>query len=309
VIALQRILCPVDFSESSRSALGTAAALSEWYGASLLVLHVSVEVPAYEVVPMFGPTSAAPPVTLRHIDVERQRSELRRFVRTTVPDSVRTDFVLQQAVDARTEILNQALELRADLLVMGTHARPEVEHVILGSVTEHVMRRAPCPVLIVPPHAEPVPPQSSVVFKRIVCAVDFSPASQRAVDYALQLAQEGDARLTLLHAIEFPLALREVAFSTDVDVEQQHRAAEAEYLRRMRALVPAPARIYCTVRTEVSEGRPHREILRLAAAEDADLIVMGVQGRGAVNLMVFGSNTHAVIRSAPCSILIVPPHA
>ena len=85
-----------------------------------------------------------------------------------------------------------------------------------------------------------------------------------------------------------------------------HAAAEAEYLRRLRALVPARARLYCTVATRVNEGKPAREIERVAAEERADLIVMGVHGRGAVDLMVFGSNTNAVIRNAACPVLVVP---
>ena len=62
----------------------------------------------------------------------------------------------------------------------------------------------------------------------------------------------------------------------------------------------------CTVAARVSEGKPARAILRVADEEQADLIVLGVQGRGAVELMVFGSNAHAVIREARCPVLVVP---
>jgi nucleotide-binding universal stress UspA family protein len=189
---------------------------------------------------------------------------------------------------------------------MGTHGRSGIDHALLGSVAEKVLRKAPCPVLVVPPHAPVDAGSVSPVFKRIVCAIDFSAGSLLALNHALAFAQEADARLTLVHAIEFPLALREVVFSTDTDVDRLHAAAEAEYLRRLRALVPAAARTYCTVTTQVIEGKVAREIGRVAAAEQADLIVMGVQGRGAVDLMVFGSNTNAVIRSATCPVLVVP---
>ena len=64
--------------------------------------------------------------------------------------------------------------------------------------------------------------------------------------------------------------------------------------------------MYCTVAALVSEGKPARAILHVAEEEQADLIVMGVQGRGTVELMVFGSNTHAVIRGAGCPVLVVP---
>jgi universal stress protein A len=60
------------------------------------------------------------------------------------------------------------------------------------------------------------------------------------------------------------------------------------------------------VATEVSEGRAHREILRASTDVGADLIVMGVHGRGAMDVLLFGSNTNAVIRSAGCPVLVVP---
>jgi nucleotide-binding universal stress UspA family protein len=305
MITLHRILCPVDFSGSSKLAMDYATALSAWYGARLTALHVCADVPAYELVSTVGPVSV-PPVVMPDVDLGQTREALDRFV-APAAKRVLVDAVVERTTDARDEILRQARTLKADLLVMGTHGRSGVEHVLLGSITEKVMRWAPCPVLVIPPHA--VSPDESApvaVFKRIVCAIDFSPSSRRALDYALSLAQEADARLTLVHAIEFPHALREIVFSTNANVDQLHAAAEAEYLRRLRAMVPPSAKMYCTVATRVTEGKPHREIERVAAADQADLIVMGVQGRGAVNLMVFGSNTNAVIRHARCPVLIVP---
>jgi nucleotide-binding universal stress UspA family protein len=307
MISLRRILCPVDFSRSSKQALDYAVALTAWYEAGLTVLHACAEVPVFELASTLEPSRMSP-VTLKDIDLDERRAALRTFA-ASAASTVPVDVLAEEAMDAQSEILLQAGRLNADLLVMGTHGRSGFEHLLLGSVTEKVLRKAPCPVLVVPPHAPGPGRAIGPVFKRIVCAVDLSNSSRRALDYALDLAQEADARITLLHAIEFPPALREVVFSTDVDVDRMHAAAEAEYLRRLRALVPPAARAYCTVATRVSEGKPHREISHVAADEHADLIVMGVQGRGAMDVMVFGSNTHAVIRGARCPVLVVPaPH-
>jgi nucleotide-binding universal stress UspA family protein len=303
MISLRRILCPVDFSESSKQALDYAVALSSWYESRLSVLHVCVELPVYQLASAAGP-AIAPPIVLRDIDVDAQRAALRRFAASAVA-TVPTDVLVHEAVDARSEILAQAGALHADLLVMGTHGRSGFDHLLLGSVTEKVLRKAPCPVLVVPPHAGPAR-ATAAAFKRIVCAVDFSDGSRRGLDYALDLAQEADARITLLHAIEFPPVLGDVALSTGVELDRMHAGVEAESLRGLRALVPAEARDYCTIATRVTDGKPHREIRQVAVDEQADLIVMGVQGRGAIDVMVFGSNTHAVIRSAPCPVLVVP---
>lgn len=299
---LTRILCPVDLSEPSQQALRYAAALSSWYDAALTVLHVYTDVPVFEAASPFGGSTMSAVVVGESRMVERNAA-VQRFVTDTLGDRP-ADIVVRDGTDAVGEILIDAAG--ASLIVMGTHGYSGIDHLLLGSVTEKVLRKAPCPVLVVPPHAVAAEGTTSPVFKRIVCAIDFSSSSPRTLNYALSLAQEADARITLLHAIEFPHALREVVFSTDSDVDRLHAAAEAEYLRRLRALVPAQARMYCTVATRVSEGKPWREIQRVAESEQADLIVMGVQGRGAVDLMVFGSNANAVIREAHCPVLIVP---
>jgi nucleotide-binding universal stress UspA family protein len=303
MLTIERILCPIDFSESSRRALHFAKMLSTWYEAPLTVLHVCVDLPVFEMASPFGHT-AATAVVLEEAQLSERRMAVRRFV---ADDTI--SIVVREGTDARAEILTEAASCAASLIVMGTHGRSGIEHMLLGSIAEKVLRKAPCPILVVPPHAEMVDVAGSPVFKRIICAVDFSTSSLQAVNWALELAQEADAKLTLLHSIEFPVALREVVFSTDADVDRLHAAAEAEYLRRLRALVPARARMYCTVTTSVNEGKPAREIARVAGAEHADLIVMGVQGRGAVDLMVFGSNTHDVIRDATCPVLVVPTPA
>ena len=304
MLTLQRILCPIDFSESSRLALTYARALSSWYEAPLTVLHVCADLPVFEMASPFG-HSASSAVVVEEAQLAERRAAVRAFVWSTI-GAEGVDISVREGIDAKTEIVNEAGADGASLIVMGTHGRTGIDHMLLGSTTEKVLHKAPCPILVVPPHAAPAETGTPMIFKRILCAIDFSTSSLLALNRALELAQEADARLTLLHAIEFPPALREIVFSTDADVDRVHAAAEAEYLRRLRALVPARARIYCTVATRVNEGKPAREIERVAAEEQADLIVMGVHGRGAVDLMVFGSNTNAVIRTAACPVLVVP---
>jgi nucleotide-binding universal stress UspA family protein len=304
MLTLNRILCPIDFSDSSRHALRYAKALSSWYEARLTVFHVCVDLPVFEVGSPFG-HSASTAAVVEEAQLAHRRVMVAQFARAEIGDAA-IDVLVSEGTDAKAEILEEAAAQEGTLLVIGTHGRSGIEHMLLGSVTEKVLRKAPCPVLVVPPHAPHLEEGTSAIFRRIVCAVDFSASSLRALQLALALAQEGDARLTLVHAIEFPHALREVVFATDADADRLHAAAEAEYLRRLRALVPATARTSCTVTSQVGEGKPAREIARTAAAEHADLIVMGVQGRGAVDVMVFGSNTNAVIRSATCPVLVVP---
>src|SRR6185503_6112651 len=205
----------------------------------------------FEMASPFGYSAA---VVVEEAQISDRREAVATFVRSEIGDHA--EILVREETDATTTIVKEAADRPDTLIVMGTHGRSGLDHVLLGSVAEKVLHRAPCPVLVVPPRAANVEGTASPVFKRIVCAIDFSAASLRALNYAMALAQEADARLTLVHAIEFPLALREVAFSTDTDVDRLHAAAEAEYLRRLRALIPPQARTYCTVTTRVNEGTP-----------------------------------------------------
>lgn len=298
MVTLQHVVCPVDFSDSSRRALDYAAALATWYEARLTVLHVYVNLPVVDAVPRFGGRA----VSLHDNDPEVLKDTLRTFVAGVHCDAPITQQVAEGS-SAERGLQEQIEALHPDLLVMGTHGRSGLERLLLGSVTERVIRTAPCPVLVVPPHAEG--PGRVGPFQRIVCAIDFSKASAQAVRYALDLAQEADAEIVLLHVIEMPPELHDAGVAAGIDVAQIRAAAEAECLARLRGLVPDEARTYCTVATEVVEGRAHREIVRVAMARHADLVVMGVQGRSAVDRLIFGSNTHAVLKSAPCPVLTV----
>lgn len=298
MIAIQHVVCPVDFSEQSRRALEYAASLASWYEGRLTVLHVFANLPVIDAVPHLQ----GQPLSLKDVDAERLRTALSEFV-AAVPCPVPVTLQVVEASDARRGIAAQFEALRPDLVVMGTHGRSGFERLVLGSVTERVLPMAPCPVLAIPPHA--AGPAQAGPFKRIVAAVDFSAASIKAVKYALDLAEEADAEITLLHVIEMPPELHEAVVTAGIDVAQIRAAAEAEGLQRLRQLVPPEARTYCTVHTEVAEGRASREIVKLAGARTADLIVMGAHGRSAFDRLVFGSNTHSVLTTAASPVLTV----
>jgi nucleotide-binding universal stress UspA family protein len=300
MIEIRRVLCPIDFSECSRHAVHHALAVARWYGSSLSVLHVAVNLPTMDV----------PGVPLTDVQRDRLVEEMRYFVGHLPPD-VPVCFLVRESSDVRRAILGEAQALMSDLIVIGSHGRSGFERLLLGSVTEKVVRKAPCPVMVVPPRA-PDAAGAGLLHggrPRILCAVDFSDASLSALEYAISLAEEADADLSLLHAIEVPPELLEhLPVPADFDVDQCHAAARAACLERLRTLIPPSARTYCTVGTVAMEGAAYRQILRLSAEEKTDLIVMGVHGRGAVELLLFGSNTARVIRAATCPVLIVPPH-
>jgi nucleotide-binding universal stress UspA family protein len=297
MIGIKRILCPVDFSEASRAALDHAAALARWYEARLITLHV---------VPLVPSTLSFPPAisaaSFQPIPLELFRDELLRFAEP-VAEVVPAETVVVLGDAART-IVEQARTADADLLVLGTHGRSGFERFVLGSVTEKVLRRAPCAVLTVPPAAAPAAATPRPPYRRILCPVDFSTVSEQALRYALSLAEEAKARLTVLHVLEwFPE--QEIREHRHFNVPEYRRFLEEDARRRLSEAVPAEARPWCELVERVACGKAYQEILRIAGEEGSDLIVLGVQGRGALDVLLFGSTANHVVRQAACPVLTV----
>lgn len=301
MIAINRIVCAVDFSEHSKHALEYAVAMGTYFDAQVTALHVYTAAPVVTTAP-FG-LEAMQVVQVQEIDREAVDAAARRFaeqVPSPAPITVRT----VEGLKVADEVAVQAGVLDADILVIGSHGRSGFERLLIGSTADRILRKVKVPVMVVPPHAADRPGPQALPFKRILCAVDFSEGSLRALEYALHLAEEGDAHLTLLHAVELPPELHET-LPMDVDVRSVRTAADQACRTRLERLVPEEARTYCTIETQVVEGKAHREILAAAEAHRADVIVMGVQGRGAVDVALFGSNTQSVLRGATCPVLTV----
>lgn len=302
MIDIRKILCPVDFSEHSRRAFEHAVAIARWYGSTITALHVSSAAP----VAAYAPGSPVLESTLlTPADRERLAAEVARFADAANAPGVPVEIAIAEGSVSR-EILAHAVH--ADLLVIGTHGRSGFDRLVLGSVTEKVLRKAECPVLTVPRGAPDADPAAPVAFKRILCPVDFSATSGRALDYALSLAQEADACLTVLHVMTYqtevtPEMSESLAAYPELSASDFRRICEEQARERLAAAVPDTVRAYCTVETMLTTGTPYREILRVAAEQQADLIVMGVQGRGAVDLLFFGSTTQHVVRQSVCPVL------
>jgi nucleotide-binding universal stress UspA family protein len=297
MVEFTRILCPIDFSDSSLRALDHAAALANWYKAQLTVLHV---VPTFEPVQVRGDLGE-PIQVVNPVPREQVLDELRRAVERTTASA--TPILTAAAGDTTKTITDQALAIGADLIVMGTHGRRGFKRLLLGSVTETVLHEAPCPVLTVPPRAGGASSEP-VVFKHVLCPIDFSPSSLQALGFALDLARQANGRLTFMHALEWLSEdIPRTSMRFDTDAFRQSSAEDAG--QRLRALVADEPRTWAEIETIVVFGRAYREILRIAETKGADLIVMGAQGSGGVDLALFGSSTQQVVRRAACPVLTV----
>jgi nucleotide-binding universal stress UspA family protein len=304
MVDIRRILCPIDFSDFSQRAFHHAHAIARWYESTITLIHVSAVASAATYAPGSGPL---PPIAFTPVDRDALLAEMRRFAdreaETIVP--ITLDLVVDDSVAAG--ILTKAEAMPADLLVMGTHGRSGFERLVLGSVTEKVLRKARCPVLTVPRALADIVPAPRVLFKRIVCAVDFSDSSIHALNYAMSLAQEADSHLAVVHVIEVPTGVLRGAPGAVQAVPQSLRAyialAEQEGRTRLKDAIPDTVHAYCSVETILTTGTPYREILRIADDQRADLLVVGIHGRGAIDRLLFGSTAQHLVRQATCPVL------
>jgi nucleotide-binding universal stress UspA family protein len=137
------------------------------------------------------------------------------------------------------------------------------------------------------------------------CSIRWTSQNHRSrpFRYALSLAEEANASPTILHVFDWPV--RGDRLVRRFDTAEFRRAVEEDARARLDELVTDEVRQWCNPSTMIGDGKPYREILDVAAKEETDLIVIGIQGRNAVDLTLFGSTTNHVVRRAPCPVLTV----
>jgi len=284
-ISLKNILFATDFTSASDAALPYAAALADWYGAKVVVAHAVSPEPMLEV-PM--------DVTPRDIDFSWQNAEkkMAAFLARDPLHGVPAETALQQG--QLWDVLCKVIHDRSiDLVVVGTHGRAGLRKIALGSVAEEVIRRAPCPVLTVGPHALHQA-GSFEKWKCILFATDFSAGSLNALPYALSFAEENQARLIIVH--EIPL----------VPVQEQESVRE-NTRKRLEFLFPPDASEWCTPEFIVGFDFAGEGILRIAEQRGADLIVMGVHATSSpwVSAHMPWAVAHEIICEARCPVMTV----
>jgi len=189
------------------------------------------------------------------------------------------------------------------MIVMSTHGRSGLSHVLLGSVTENVIRYAPCPVLVVrnPEHEFLDPKTGRVHLRKILYPIDFSKESIRPLDLLRVIAAKHHSEVIVYHAIDVELppvyytAGIESALQLDPDLYERLK-------KKMRDLV-GNALEGLRVNYEVAEGRAAHLIRTYAREEKIDLVVMGAAGSHGIGDFLFGSTASRVIQKAVCPVL------
>ncbi|WP_419656130.1 universal stress protein [Desulfosarcina variabilis str. Montpellier] len=148
---INRILCPVDFSDPSRAAVEHAVDLAKHFSAQILLFHSVSEIdhppsPSYTLTPAL--TDQMMQITMQM--TENANNAIKELIETDIPDGISVDQHVDVG-DPSTSIVQAAKEEDADLIVMSTHGRSGIKGLFFGSVAEKVVRSAECPVLTIKP--------------------------------------------------------------------------------------------------------------------------------------------------------------
>ena len=295
-VELKNVLCATDLSDFSNHAISYATAIAREFDARLYLCHV-FDLPSFSV---HGTAYVFP---------QQQQDNLLKYAAEkleTLMEKQSVDWELMVTTGPVADTISRrAKEKKIDMAVVATHARSGLKRLFLGSVTERLIRTISCPLLIVVPSDTDAGSDliEELNFKNILVGCDFSPASDRAVEYALNLAQEFQAGLHLAHVIK-PADYQNIAPS-DSPGEKLRQNLQDSTNRKLLKLAPEDTYNCCKVQTACLTGEPFEEISKYAVLHEIDLIVMGVRGLNMVKTLFLGSTTDRVLRRTTCPVLSV----
>jgi len=282
-VQIDNILLTTDFSQTSNAALSYGVTLARCYGSKICIAHVVPHEP-YLAVPL-------EPIPV-DVDIfwEREKRNLETFAAAECLQEIPHEAILRRG--ELWDVISDVIESKQiDFVITGTHGRKGLRKVVMGSAAEQIYRQATCPVLTINPEAA-VAHESSWPPRRILFATDFSETSVHALPYALSLAEENQAVLTLLHVAQL--------------VPYQYKDSVTESSgKRLRALLPEE--VACTVDFVVAFDFPAQGILDVAHDRQVNLAVLGVSRRSSVGIACHlpWSVASDVVAAAPCPVLTV----
>jgi nucleotide-binding universal stress UspA family protein len=279
MIHIKKIMVPVDFSEASKKAVNYGLSLALQFDARLLLAHISpFEPQAYD--------------------------SAKTQLLALIPEEFReclTFEIIVKGGDVRAEILGIVSDREIDLVVMGSHGRGYFERLLLGSVTERMLRKLPVPVLTVS-HLDPdkeIHTPGAVTLERILYASDLSEGTEDGLRFSMRLARGLDAALTVVHVVD---PINYSFFGGEAAALDPLGSAEGQ----LRRLLDAVSDGTVPITSMIVEGTPYERINNLALECNSDLIVINLQGKGRLERTLLGATAERVVRTATVPVLSLP---
>jgi nucleotide-binding universal stress UspA family protein len=301
--AIEKVLFPTDFSELANHALPYAIKMAKTFDAELVMLHA---ITLYEHDPN-DPEHHFPSLESYCAEVRDAADKGFQVCIEGLGDTgVTVRKAIVQGVSPHAAILDFVKEESGiGLIVMSTHGRSGLSHVLLGSVTENVIRYARCPILVVkqPEHEFIDPDTGEVHIRKILFPMDFSKDSIRPIDLLREIAGMYNSEIIAFHAVdvEIPPIYYTSGIQSILELDPQLHERVG---KKMKELLGARLESL-NIRFVVDEGRAVDKIREHAKNEEVDLIVIGSAGSHGIGDFLFGSTSSRVIQKAVCPVLVV----
>ena len=300
-VPIRHILVPTDFSDAAGHAMLYAASLGERFGATIHMTHVvtlhDVDRTDDEAFPDLDPfLDRADAAARQALDAGVDHGGAAEA--TVVKEVLRS-------VNAHEAIIEYAGDKGVDVIVIAMRGRSKLSYMLLGSVTERVIRYAPCPVLVVEKGDRDFvdPATGAVSLGKVVVAHDLGDRAQRALEYAVDKLEPYAPEIHLVHVVEsdVPPAYAKIGVESMFEAVPDLRERLAQELRNRAAdVVPGTWKVVC----HVTEGKVAKTVTRYAASEEADLLVVGSESNRTLAERMVGGTAEQIVRHAPCPTLI-----
>ena len=291
MLSLPKILAPIDFSERSPGAARYAGALACHFHSELTLLHAldssAYELSAYE---FTGPVVSTLP--------SERREDAEKLLANFLNGELRNMNVRRVVLsgDPATEIVEFAHAERMSLIVIPTHGYGPFRRFILGSVTAKILHDADCPVFT-GVHIPDAPPDEIRSFRKVLCAVDFNPQGEKALQWAAEFAREFEAQLTVAHIT--PSLDGRVGETFDPEWRGSLAQNAQENIMALQKSAGTNAGVMIADNNSIPQG-----VCSAASELEADLLVIGRDTAGGL-LGRLRTNAYSIIRQSPCPVVSV----
>jgi nucleotide-binding universal stress UspA family protein len=286
----KKILSAIDFSTFTDSIFSYSIALCKKYDARLLLVHVTTDLKSL----LEHSETALDVEALQNANIRDAQERLGERVKGL---PIENEIIISQGTPADT-ISRLASEQQADMVITATHGKAGFKRILLGSVTEKLIKTLDCPLLVLPSREHDLMPLAAaeIKLKKILVGCDFSPDSKLAFDYGLSLAQEFQAELHLSHVIKPSLYKNERE-----GINQLRDRLE----KKLDEMVPEACLDWWTAKTALLEGEPYMALMDYAKKQAMDMIVLGIRGHTLLEKLLVGATTDRLIRHASIPVLAV----
>ncbi len=296
-----KILCPIDFSEGSDYAMLCANHLAQHLEAEVHCVHVIDPSPYAHMIEGVYVSAGSVKATIESIEKHTQAEFEKRLHKYELMHLQPQGHFLHGK--PAQEIVALAEKLNADYIMITTHGRSGFDALVSGSTSIKIVRLSHIPVITLKHPEHSISEEARTLqFQRILCPLDFSDFSKKALDTAVDICQEFGGTLVLAHAVDTRLEYPMLEPGMGIQ-DSLHREEDARnYLETIAAEIKD---VFTEIRVVI--GSPYRELVALMKDEDIDLVVMTTHGYRGLSHILLGSNAERLVRLAPCPVLTIHP--